>query len=218
MRNFVLTPVGNFLKMLVVLFKDNVKTKKYSVIKYFYFRELLKGQISLWKKIRIKGRNDFYWKIEIWDYSYIAWNCLILWNEKFWVKIWRFCSIASEVSFLAFNDHNQQKLTTYPPSSWTIILGKNLENWESIVVWNDVWIWKNAIILKWVMVWTGAIIWAWAVVTKDVPAYAVVWWNPAKIIKYRFDEQTIKFLLESERWNWNIEKIRANYNLEFLDK
>lgn len=57
----------------------------------------------------------------------------------------------------------------------------------------------NAIILKWVTTWTWAIIWAWTIITKDIPPYAVVVWNPDKIIKYRFDDVTIKKLLKSER-------------------
>ena len=77
-------------------------------------------------------------------------------------------------------------------------------------------IWKNAIILKWVCIWTWAIIWAWSIVSKDIPPYAIAVWNPAKVIKYRFDDKTIKKLLESERWNRDVEKIKKNYNLEFI--
>ena len=54
-----------------------------------------------------------------------------------------------------------------------------------IVVGNDVWIGEKAIILKAVTVGDGAVVGAGAVVTKDVPAYAVVAGNPARIIAYR---------------------------------
>ena len=54
-----------------------------------------------------------------------------------------------------------------------------------IEIGNDVWIGEKAIILKAVNVGGGAVIGAVAVVTKDVPAYAVVAGNPAKIIAYR---------------------------------
>jgi len=43
---------------------------------------------------------------------------------------------------------------------------------------------------------------------KDVPPYAVVGGNPAKIIRYRFSEEQIKSLLDSEWWDWPIEKLR----------
>jgi virginiamycin A acetyltransferase len=44
-------------------------------------------------------------------------------------------------------------------------------------------------------------------VTSDVPAYSVVGGNPAKIIKYRFDEQTIQALQDIAWWDWSAEKI-----------
>jgi serine acetyltransferase len=53
-------------------------------------------------------------------------------------------------------------------------------------------------------------------VTKDVPPYAIVVRNPAKVIKYRFDDITIKKLLTSEWRNRDKEKIKQNYNLEFI--
>ena len=219
--SFIQSFIQNFVKYVLIkakiLFDRNlyIKTTKYSVIKNFAISELLNWGINLWKKIRIWWKNSLLWKIKIWDYSYIAWDCLILWSHKYWIEIWKFCSIASWVSFLIYNDHNPSKLTTYPPISWTVRLNKkDKEIWESVIVWNDVWIWKNAIILKWVNLWTWCIVWAWSVVTKNVPPYAIVWWNPAKVIKYRFEDKMIKKLLESERRNREIEKIYNNYNLE----
>ena len=87
-----------------------------------------------------------------------------------------------------------------------------------MLIWHDVRIWRNAIIVKWIKIWTWAVIWAGSVVTKDIPPYAIVWWNPAKIIKYRFDNNTIKVLLDSERRNRDLKKIKDNYNLDFIDK
>ena len=185
--------------------------------KVVQFTDLINWNIFIWKYVKIKWKISISWKFKIWDYSYIAWNCLILWSYNYWLEIWKFCSIASWVSFLIYNDHNQKKLTTYPPYTGAVILAKNKEIWKSITIWNDVRIWMNAIILKWVTIWTWAIIWAWTIITKDIPPYAVVVWNPGKIIKYRFDDVTIKKLLKSERWNRDIEKIRKNYNLEFIE-
>ena len=65
-----------------------------------------------------------------------------------------------------------------------------------IVIGDDVWIGENAIICSGVTIGQGAIVAAGAVVTKDVEPYAIVGGNPAKVIKYRFDENICKKLLQ----------------------
>ena len=60
-----------------------------------------------------------------------------------------------------------------------------------VIIDDDTWIGCNAIILKGVHISQGAIVGAGAVVTKDVPAYAIVAGNPAKVVKYRFTEEQI---------------------------
>ena len=50
-------------------------------------------------------------------------------------------------------------------------------------------------------------------VVKDVPAYSIVAGNPARVVKMRFDDSTIKRLLKISWWNWKIEKINQNLSL-----
>lgn len=61
--------------------------------------------------------------------------------------------------------------------------------------------------------WNGAIVGAWAVVTKDIPPYAIVWGNPAKLIKYRFWEKEIEYIENTKWWDWPIDKIKKNERL-----
>ena len=56
----------------------------------------------------------------------------------------------------------------------------------------------------------GAIIAANSVVTKDIPAYHIAGGNPCKIIRKRFDDNLISYLLEIKWWDWSIDKIIAN--------
>ena len=82
---------------------------------------------------------------------------------------------------------------------------------NSLVIGNDVWIGQGAIITPSVSsIGDGAVIGAGSVVTGDVPPFAVVVGNPAKVMKYRFNEEMIKKIVESRSWDRDIEELRAN--------
>ena len=63
---------------------------------------------------------------------------------------------------------------------------------------------------------TGAVVLARAVVTNDVPPYAIVGGVPARVLRYRYDEETIRFLLESKWWEKSLNWYKAHWKL-FLD-
>lgn len=75
------------------------------------------------------------------------------------------------------------------------------------VIGNDVWIGRGATIMPGVKIGNGAVIGSMAVVAKDVPDYAIVAGNPARIIRYRFDQETIDFLNDLEWWDFSDEQI-----------
>ena len=77
-------------------------------------------------------------------------------------------------------------------------------------VGNDVWIGYGALIMPGISIGNGAIVAAGAVVTNNVPPYAIIGGNPATIIRYRFDEATIRRLEQVSWWNWDVEKITRN--------
>lgn len=82
-----------------------------------------------------------------------------------------------------------------------------------IILEDDVWIATNALILSGVTIGQGAIVAAGAVVVKDVPPYAVVGGNPAKIIKYRFPEEIIKKLLKLDFSLLTSEYVKGNISI-----
>ena len=80
-------------------------------------------------------------------------------------------------------------------------------------VGNDVWIGENVFFQGGVIIGDGAVVLAGAVVTKDVPPYAIVGGVPAKVLKYRYDEETIKFLLSIKWWDKDVNWLRDNWQL-----
>lgn len=75
---------------------------------------------------------------------------------------------------------------------------------------NDVWIGWGVLIKGGVTIGNGAVIGARSVVTKDVPPYAVVAGVPAKVIKYRFEQEKIDLLQQLQWWDWDIDRIYEN--------
>jgi virginiamycin A acetyltransferase len=78
---------------------------------------------------------------------------------------------------------------------------------NGIVIGNDVWIGNSVTIMPGIKIGHGAIIGTNSLVTKDVEPYAIVGGNPVKLIRKRFDDYVIDFLLNLSWWDLEIEKI-----------
>lgn len=85
---------------------------------------------------------------------------------------------------------------------------RNVDSKHAVHIGNDCWIGSRAFIVGGVTIGDGAVVLANAVVTKDVPPYAIVGGVPAKIIKYRFSQEDIDFLLDTKWWNMNLEELK----------
>jgi virginiamycin A acetyltransferase len=134
--------------------------------------------------------------------------------------IGKFCAIAEGARFIMNGaNHAMSGFSTYPFNifghGWEE--GFDPETWQrelrgDTVVGNDVWIGMEALVLPGVQIGNGAIAAAKAVVTHDVPPYAIVAGNPAKVVKTRFDRRTIARLLDVAWWDWPVDKIGRNLN------
>lgn len=130
--------------------------------------------------------------------------------------IGKFCQLASGIRFIMNGgNHAMNGISTYPFK----VFGKT---WADVpltpphkgdtVIGNDVWIGNSATIMQGVQIGHGAIVGTNALVTKDVEPYTIVGGNPARLIRKRFDDETIQFLLELAWWDWPIEKITEHAN------
>lgn len=109
-----------------------------------------------------------------------------------------YCSIAPNVRFLLGGEHQLYSISTYPFKVLTFGESREAGSKGDIVVKDDVWIGDGAIICSGVNIGQGAVIAAGAVVTKNVDPYAIVGGNPAKLIRYRFNEQIRNKLLQMD--------------------
>jgi acetyltransferase-like isoleucine patch superfamily enzyme len=82
-----------------------------------------------------------------------------------------------------------------------------------VVIGNDCWIGENVFLGSDITISDGSIVLAGAVVTKDVPPYAIVGGVPAKVLRYRYDEETIRFLLNIKWWNFDHNWLCKNWEL-----
>lgn len=129
--------------------------------------------------------------------------------------IGKFCQIASGVEFIMNGaNHQMNAVTTFPFYT--------LEGWDmepplmddlplkgDTVIGNDVWIGQNAVILPGVHIGDGAIIGANSVVGSNVEPYTLVAGNPARVIRKRFDDELIGYLLAFKWWDKSIEEING---------
>jgi virginiamycin A acetyltransferase len=123
--------------------------------------------------------------------------------------IGRYCSIASNIRIMNRN-HPSDLFSTHPffYNSKAGIIEKDVVDHSNKIIGNDVWMGNGAMVLPRVQkIGDGAIIGAGSVVTKDVPDFAVVAGNPAKIIRFRFSDKIIERVKSSRWWDEDIETV-----------
>lgn len=128
------------------------------------------------------------------------------WGEGASLTVGNYTSIAAGVQVFLGGEHRIDWVTTFPFG----VLWKSAQQYKGhprtkgdVVIGNDVWIGTEALVFSGVTIGDGAVVGARAVVTRDVPPYAVVAGNPAKIIKFRFDSNVYNRLLALQWWGWS---------------
>jgi phosphonate metabolism protein (transferase hexapeptide repeat family) len=144
------------------------------------------------------------------DYSYVVND-----SDIIYATVGKFCSIAAHTRINPGN-HPLERVAlshfTYRSSAYD--MGPDdaaFFDWRRsfrCVMGNDVWIGHGAIVLPGVKLGNGAAVGAGTVVTKDVPAFAIVVGNPGRVLRYRFAPEIIAALERIAWWDWEHEQLR----------
>lgn len=141
---------------------------------------------------------------------------IISWSDEYKIQVGKYCSIGRECNFFLHANHRPDWITT-SSQLWGPVTPEIAEMHMQmghpsckgdITIGNDVWIGAKSTVMSGVKISDGVVIGSGSVVTKDVPPYAIVVGNPAKVIKYRFEEHQINDLLNIAWWNWSETKIK----------
>lgn len=157
-------------------------------------------------------------KFKIGDYTYGK-PTILFENEEANLTIGKFCSIADNVIIFLGGNHRVDWISTYPFNVLTTYFpeGEGIKGHPAtkgdVIIGNDVWIGRNVTIMSGVSIGDGAVIAAGSVVSKNIGDYEIWGGNPSRILKKRFDRETIIKLQNLKWWEWEINKIKDNVEI-----
>ncbi len=158
------------------------------------------------------GRRNLVIGSEIGEGTYTGSNDVI-----FGASIGKYCCVSWNVG-IGGGNHDYKAANMFTNHNWKKILGVDFPpdrtgSGGGVVLRNGVWIAQGVSVVSGVTIGDGAVIGAGATVLSDIPPFAIAVGTPARVIKYRFDVETIRRLLDIAWWDWDREAIRESASL-----
>jgi acetyltransferase-like isoleucine patch superfamily enzyme len=142
-----------------------------------------------------------------WSYGFVR---VLRWNRNGNLRIGNYCSFAENSTIMLGGEHNPKLITTF--ALGTVLGGVEPDAHEEtkgdVVIGNDVWLGTNAMVMSGVTIGDGAVVGANSMVATNVPPYAIVSGNPARVVWMRFPPDIVQKLLQLRWWDWPEDKIR----------
>ena len=207
----------NYLKHILLKYKS-CSCIKLSIYSHVSLHSKLEGHCQIHPHVQFHGQLGYgsyvgpYSKISahIGRFTSIAsYVCTVAGRHAYQAPFATTCPM-----FFSLNPNHSQSGSTFATEQMFEELKFAVpEKQLDVEIGNDVWIGERAMLIGGVHIADGAVVLAGAVVTKDVPPYAIVGGVPAKIIRYRYDEETISFLLQAQWWNNTEDWFKENWKL-----
>jgi acetyltransferase-like isoleucine patch superfamily enzyme len=167
------------------------------------------------KRFEIKsGTPTVYEVLKVGTHTYGRENLQVLFRDSGErVQIGKFCSLAKDITIFLGGSHRHDWITTFPFGHVELdVFGREQSEGHpsskgSVLIGNDVWIGQGVTIMSGVRIGDGAVIAANSHIVNDIPPFGIVGGNPGKLIKLRFDEETIARLMNVKWWDFPIDEV-----------
>jgi virginiamycin A acetyltransferase len=182
---------------------------------FSYLRRIISRRLNRHNLTAVYLRKDIKKRgFEVGEFSY-GLPIIRDWGGPTRLVMGKYCSIADGVEIFLGGNHRVDWATTYPfpamASLWKearSIVGHPATRGD-VVIGSDVWLGAKCVILSGITIGHGAVVGTRAVVTRDVPPYAIVAGNPARIVKMRFNKEDVQRMLAASWWELDRETVRC---------